>query len=68
MLYWGITPLLAPRSDNTDKMIAHSVQTARQRDLVQDGDTVVITAGAARSEPGTTNLMRVYVVGSEVDG
>jgi pyruvate kinase len=68
MLYWGITPLLAPRSDNTDKMIAHSVQTARQRDLVQDGDTVVITAGAARSEPGTTNLMRVYVVGSDVDG
>jgi pyruvate kinase len=49
-------------------MIAHSVQTARQRGLVQDGDTVVITAGAARSEPGTTNLMRVYVVGSEVNG
>jgi hypothetical protein len=27
---------------------------------------VVITAGSARSEPGTTNLMRVHVVGEEM--
>jgi pyruvate kinase len=62
MLHWGVTPLLAPRSDNTDDMIARAVEAARKRDLIGSGDVVVITAGAARSEPGTTNLMRVRVV------
>jgi pyruvate kinase len=62
MLHWGVTPLLAARSDNTDDMIARAVEAARRRDLIDSGDVVVITAGAARSEPGTTNLMRVRVV------
>jgi pyruvate kinase len=62
MLHWGVTPLLAPRSDDTDDMIARAVEAARERDLIDAGDVVVITAGAARSEPGTTNLMRVRVV------
>ena len=62
MLYWGVTPLLAPRTNDTDKMIDNAVDTARRRGLIETGDLVVITAGAARSEPGTTNLMRVYIV------
>jgi pyruvate kinase len=62
MLSWGVTPLLAPRAENTDAMIDHAIGTAQQRRLVQKGDTVVVTAGSARSEPGTTNLMRVHVV------
>jgi len=62
MLYWGVTPLLAPRSDNTDYMVARAVEAARKRDLISSGNVVIITAGAARSEPGTTNLMRVRVV------
>jgi pyruvate kinase len=66
MLHWGVVPLLALRADSTDEMIDHAVGVTRQRGLVQDGDMVVITAGSARSEPGTTNLMRVYVVGEKV--
>ena len=63
-LYWGVTPLLAPRTDSTDEMIAQAVRAAQARGLVQEGDTLVVTAGAAGSPPGTTNLMRIYVVGS----
>ena len=59
MLYWGVTPLLAPRTDNTDQMISYALEAAGERKLVQAGDIVVITAGAAQSKPGTTNLMRV---------
>jgi len=62
MLYWGITPLLAPRTDNTDEMIAHAVQAAKEHGLVKEGDTLIITAGSAGSTPGTTNLLRVHVV------
>jgi pyruvate kinase len=62
MLCWGVTPLLAPRTESTDDMIAHAVDAARACGLVQVGDTVVITAGAAGSVPGTTNLIRIQNV------
>jgi pyruvate kinase len=65
MLHWGVVPLLAPRADNSDEMIEHAVEAAREQGLVEEDDTLVITAGAARSGPGTTNLMRVYVVGQD---
>ena len=62
MLYWGVTPLLSPRSDNTDDMLAHAVEAAQNRGLIAVGEVVIITAGMARSEPGTTDLMRVHIV------
>ena len=65
MLHWGVVPLLAPRAENSDEMIEHAVEAAQAQGLVKEGDTLVVTAGAARSEPGTTNLMRIYVVGEE---
>jgi pyruvate kinase len=61
-LCWGVSPLFAPRTQDTDEMLAHAVQAAQKRGLVQEGDTVVLTGGAAGSPPGTTNLLRVLVV------
>ena len=61
-LYWGVIPLSAPRTENTDEMLAQAVQAAQARGLVQEGDTLVLTGGAAGSAPGTTNLLRVLVV------
>ena len=65
MLHWGVIPLLAERAENSDEMIEHAVDAALEQGLVEKGDTLVITAGAASSGPGTTNLMRVYLVGRE---
>ena len=62
MLWWGVTPLFAPRTRDTDEMLVHAIQAAREHGLLQQGDTVVLTGGAAGSLPGTTNLMRVLVV------
>ena len=61
-LYWGVVPLSAPRTENTDEMLAQAVRAAQARGLVQVGDTLVLTGGAAGSAPGTTNLLRVLVV------
>jgi pyruvate kinase len=61
-LCWGVTSLFAPRTADTDEMLDYAVQAARERGLVQGGDTVVLTGGAAGSPPGTTNLLRVLVV------
>jgi len=62
MLHWGVTPLLAPRTNNSDEMISDAVRAARDGGLIGPGDTVVITAGAAGSAPGTTNLIMTQVV------
>jgi pyruvate kinase len=64
-LYWGVTTLMAPRAPDTDTMIAQAIQVALENDFVRDGDTVVITAGASGSAPGTTNLIRIQVVGRD---
>ncbi len=62
VLYWGVYPLLAKRTANTDEMIARAVQAAQDHGFAHEGDVVVITAGAAGSVPGTTNLMKVHVI------
>ena len=62
VLCWGVIPLLAPRTDNTDEVIAQAIQAARERGLVRKADVLVFTAAAAGSAPGTTNLIRVHVV------
>jgi pyruvate kinase len=61
-LLWGVHPLLAKRTDNTDELLADAVAAARCHGYVQPGDLVVITAGAAGSAPLSTNLIRVHVV------
>jgi pyruvate kinase len=61
-LYWGVYPLLAERTDNTDRMLSDAVNAARERGLIKSGDLVVVTGGAAGSAPGTTNLIRVQVI------
>jgi pyruvate kinase len=43
-------------------MLLHAVQAAREQSLVHEGDILVMTAGSATSEPGTTDLMHVVRV------
>jgi pyruvate kinase len=61
-LYWGVLPLLSRRTDSTDETIAGAIRAAQEHGLVKQGDVVVITAGAAGSGPGTTDIMKVQVV------
>jgi len=61
-LYWGVYPLLAKRTANTDEMLADAISAAKAHQFVKPGDLVVVTAGAAGSAPGTTNLIKVQVI------
>ena len=49
--------------DNTDELFDHVVDVARQNDLVHNGDLVVITAGIPLGVSGTTNMLKVHLVG-----
>lgn len=62
-LSWGITPLLIDEVENTDDLFHRAVEKAFSCGLVQYGDLVVITAGIPIGVPGTTNMLKVQIVG-----
>lgn len=62
-LSWGVMPLMINEESNTDELFEHAVDSAVSARLIHDGELVVLTAGVPLGVPGTTNLMKVHVVG-----
>jgi len=62
-LNWGIVPILTEEKDNTDDLLHHAVERSVEEGYLENGDLVVITAGVPLGISGTTNLMKVQVVG-----
>ncbi|EDS78654.1 pyruvate kinase [Clostridium massiliodielmoense] len=59
----GVYPLTATSFNSTDEMIEKSVAFAKEAGHVKDGDTVIVAAGLPIHESGTTNMIKVHVVG-----
>ena len=62
-LSWGVVPLMSRLMDTTDDLFNHAVECAVNAGYLDNGDLVVITAGVPLGISGTTNLMKVHVVG-----
>jgi len=62
-LVWGVFPVEIPYLEGTDEMFDVGVAAAVKEGLVKQGDLVVLTAGVPVGVPGTTNLIKVHVVG-----
>ncbi len=62
-LVWGVEPLQVEPFSGTDEMVNAAVAAAILSGRVQQGDLVVITAGVPAGVPGTTNLLKVHIVG-----
>ena len=62
-LTWGVTPLMIGPVTDTDQMMTSTVEAAVRARMVREGDTVVLTAGLPVNQVGTTNLIKVHVVG-----
>ena len=60
---WGVVPLMAEEKTDTDELFHHAVDCAAAKGYLESGDLVVITAGVPLGVSGTTNLMKVHVVG-----
>lgn len=65
-LSWGIYPLLVEKSSSTDEMIENALNAALESGMVAGGDLVTITAGVPVGISGTTNLIKVDVVGDPI--
>lgn len=62
-LSWGVIPVMSERRNNTDELFDHAVECAQKTNVVKNGDLVVITGGAPIGVSGTTNVMKVHLVG-----
>lgn len=62
-LSWGCTPIMVGEEKVTDVLFETAVNAAYSKNLVEKGDTVVLTAGLPLGVAGTTNLIKVVRVG-----
>ncbi|MGI5960176.1 MAG: pyruvate kinase [Massiliimalia sp.] len=62
-LSWGVFPLLLEEKQTADELFDCAVDSAAKANVVENGDLVVITAGVPLGISGTTNMMKVQVVG-----
>ncbi len=62
-LSWGVETVLTQQLQSTDDVIDMSVERALDSKLIKRGDLVVITAGVPVGVVGTTNLIKVHIVG-----
>ncbi len=62
-MIWGVESIITPHNHGTDEMIKSAVNTSLSKDLITNGDLVILTAGIPVSTKGTTNLIKVEVVG-----
>ncbi|MFC0473275.1 pyruvate kinase [Halalkalibacter kiskunsagensis] len=65
-LVWGVTPILGKEASSTDEMFDSTINTALESNSIKQGDLVVITAGVPVGESGTTNIMKVHVIGEVI--
>jgi len=62
-LVWGVYPVLSDSTNSTDEVIDLSVEGALRKGYINNGDLVVITAGIPVGVAGSTNLIKVHIVG-----
>jgi pyruvate kinase len=62
-LLWGVYPIIGEVITNTDELMESAVNHSLRSGFIRNGDLVVITAGVPVGVPGTTNLLKVHVVG-----
>ncbi|MGL5081481.1 MAG: pyruvate kinase [Microcoleaceae cyanobacterium] len=65
-LVWGVKPLLVLDLPSTDQTFQSAVNVARERNMVADGDLIVMTAGTLQGVAGSTDLVKVEVVTAEL--
>jgi len=67
-LSWGVEPGIVPTVAHTDEMVKQVDQWLIEHGEAQVGDQVIIVAGAPPGIPGSTNALRVHIIGDAVSG
>jgi len=65
-LYWGVEAVKSAPHANSDEMVQSAISASLVEGRIESGDLVVITAGVPSGSSGTTNMIRVHVVGKAI--
>ena len=63
-LSWGITPLMMALAHSTDELIEMSTALAKENGYLHNGELAVVTAGVPVGVSGTTNMIKIHMVGN----
>lgn len=63
-LMWGVRPLLMNEKQDSEELFAEALQVAENTGMVNKGELVVITSGLPLGVTGTTNMIKVDVIGN----
>lgn len=62
-IVWGVYPILTDSMESADEIIEESVEQSLCSGYVKKGELVVIAAGVPAGFTGTTNMVKVHIVG-----
>lgn len=64
-LYWGVRPMLMRAIEHVDELIHMLETTLLEKELIKNGDNLIILTGAPIIEKGHTSLMKLHRVHSK---
>ena len=65
-LKWGVQPAVSEKPESTDDMFNLAANYVVEHEFASEGDLILITAGVPVGESGTTNLMKIQMIGSKL--
>lgn len=65
-LTWGAYPVVSEKPASTDDMFHLATKIAQETGFATAGDLIIITAGVPVGERGTTNLMKIQLIGTKL--
>ncbi|MBP2099337.1 pyruvate kinase [Enterococcus rivorum] len=65
-LSWGVYATVAEKPGSTDEMFSLASTITQEEGYASEGDLIIITAGVPVGERGTTNLMKIQMIGSKL--
>ncbi|MGX7108579.1 pyruvate kinase [Facklamia miroungae] len=65
-LVWGVQPFVIGKPNSTDEMLDSASAMAVKQGFAKEGDLIIITAGVPVGEQGTTNIMKIQLIGTKL--
>ncbi len=66
-LVWGVTPLLIENQKSTNQTFIQAMEIAKDIGILKSGDLAIQTAGTLNGVSGSTDLVKVGIVGENID-
>ncbi|MCZ0703186.1 pyruvate kinase [Natronobacillus azotifigens] len=62
-LVWGVQAIIGKYAYTTDEVLDLAIERGLEAGHFSKGDRIIITAGVPVGESGTTNLMKIHIIG-----